>query len=68
VRPGARLVPTLSYTGFDNQVAFRNPDGSLVIVMQNDTREDTPVQILVGDEVIEPVLPADSLNTFVLEV
>jgi glucosylceramidase len=68
VRPGARLVPTLSYTGFDNQVAFRNPDGSLVIVMQNDTREDTPVQILVGDQVVEPVLPADSLSTFVIEV
>jgi hypothetical protein len=26
------------------------------------------VQILVGDEVIEPVLPADSLSTFVIEV
>ena len=68
VQPGARLVPTLSYAGYENQLAFRNPDGSLVIVMQNDTAEPMPVSILVGDEVVSPVLPADSLSTFVVEV
>lgn len=68
VQPGAHLVPTLSYTGYENQLAFRNPDGSVVIVMQNDTGEEMPVQITVGDQVVEPVLPADSLNTFVVEV
>jgi glucosylceramidase len=68
VQPGARLVPTLSYAGYENQVAFRNPDGSLVVVMQNDTSEKMPVSILVGDQVVSPVLPADSLSTFVVEV
>jgi glucosylceramidase len=68
VRPGARLVPTLSYSGYENQLAFRNPDGSLVVVMQNDTSEEMPVQVTVGDQVVEPVLPADSLNSFVIEV
>ena len=68
VQPGARLVPTLSYAGYENQLAFRNPDGSLVVVMQNDTSEAMPVSILVGDEVVTPVLPADSFNTFVVEV
>lgn len=68
VRPGARLVPTLSYAGYENQLAFRNPDGSLVLVMQNDTAQEMPVSILVGDQVVSPVLPADSLSTFVVEV
>jgi glucosylceramidase len=36
--------------------------------MQNDTSEEMPVSVLVGDQVVSPVLPADSLNTFVLEV
>lgn len=67
VAPGARLLPALSYTGFENQLAFRNPDGSLVIVIQNDMSEEQPVAILLGDEVVTPVLPADSFNTLVFE-
>ncbi|WP_180359618.1 glycoside hydrolase family 30 beta sandwich domain-containing protein [Miniimonas arenae] len=68
VAPGARLVSTLSYTGYENQLAFRNPDGLLVLVVQNDGGSDLPISILVGDQVVRPVLPADSLSTFVLEV
>jgi glucosylceramidase len=68
VVPGARLVPTLSHAGYENQVAFRNPDGSLVVAMQDDTSEPMPVSILVGDEVVTPVLPPDSFNSFVVEL
>ncbi|HCX84685.1 MAG TPA: beta-glycosidase [Micrococcales bacterium] len=68
VAPGARLVSTLSYTGYESQLAFRNPDGSLVLVVQNDGGSDLPISILVGDQLVRPVLPADSLSTFVLEV
>lgn len=68
VSPGARLLPTLSYTGFENQVAFRNPDGSIVVVMQNDTGQNQTVGILLGDQVVNPTLPADSFSTFVFEV
>ena len=32
----ARCVEALSYAGYDNQLAFLNPDGSIVIVIQND--------------------------------
>lgn len=68
VKPGAHLVPTLSYAGYENQLAFRNPDGSLVLVMQNDTSEEMPVSIFIDGQTVTPVLPADSLSTFVLEV
>jgi glucosylceramidase len=33
VRPGARVLETLSFTGYENQLAFANPDGSVVVVM-----------------------------------
>lgn len=64
VRPGARVIPTLSSTGHDNQLAFRNPDGEVVVVMQNDMAEPMPVPVLIGDELLAATLLADSLNTF----
>jgi glucosylceramidase len=66
VRPGARLVETLSYTGYENQLAFVNPDGSIVIVIQNDTNTDQPVSLLVGEKVLAVTLPADSFSTFMI--
>jgi len=64
VQPGARRIETLSYTGYDNQLAFLNPDGAVVIVMQNDTGVDQPVTLLLGDQVLAATLPADSFSTF----
>ena len=39
VRPGARRLETASWTGYENQLAFANPDGNTVIVIQNDLAE-----------------------------
>ena len=64
VRPGARVLETSSYNGYENQLAFANPDGSLVVVMQNDLREELPVRLMIGGRIIAPTLPADSFNTF----
>ncbi len=66
VIPGARRIPTLSYTGHENQLVFRNPDGSLVIVVQNDLAEEMPISFLIGERALEVTLPADSLNTLVV--
>jgi glucosylceramidase len=66
VQPGAHVLETLSYTGYENQLAFANPDGSVVVVIQNDLSEDLPVRLLVGDQTIAPALPADSFNTVVV--
>lgn len=66
VQPGARVLPTLSASGFENQLVFRNPDGSLVVVIQNDTGIEQPVTILLEGRTISPVLPADSFSTFVV--
>jgi glucosylceramidase len=66
VRPGARVLETSSYNGYENQLAFANPDGSLVVVMQNDLCEELPVRLMLGGRIIAPTLPADSFNTFVV--
>jgi glucosylceramidase len=66
VRPGARRLETLSATGYENQLAFLNPDGSVVVVIQNDLAEAMPIRLLIGTRVLTASLPADSLNTFVV--
>lgn len=63
VQVGARRLDTISWTGYENQLAFANPDGSVVVVIQNDLSEELPVRIMVGDRVIAPTLPADSFST-----
>lgn len=66
VQPGAQVLRTLSYTGFENQLAFVNPDGSIVLAIQNDSCEEQRPSVLLGDRLVELVLPADSLSTFVV--
>ncbi|HZU62604.1 MAG TPA: glycoside hydrolase family 30 protein [Novosphingobium sp.] len=66
VRPGARYLPTPSFIGYEFQTAFRNPDGSLVVVMLNDMAEPQPRKIAIGHRQIRLSLPADSFTTLVL--
>jgi glucosylceramidase len=68
VRPGARRVEAVSWSGYENQLAFVNPDGSTAVVIQNDLAEPLPVRIAVGGGVIAPTLPADSFSTLVAPV
>ena len=66
VQPAAKRVETISWTGYENLLAFANPDKSVVIMMQNDLCQDLPVRVKAGNKVITGTLQADSFNTFVL--
>ena len=66
VRPGSRRLDTFTLTGYDNLLAFVNPDKTVVILMQNDLCQRLPVRIKVGHQVIGATLEADSFNTFVV--
>lgn len=64
VQVGARVIPTSSYTGFENQLAFQNSDGSIVIAVHNDSAHEQSPAILVGSKLLRTKLPADSFTTF----
>ena len=66
LRPGARRLDTASWTGYENLLAFVNPDESVAVVIQNDLSDPLPVRIAVGDQVVAPTLPADSFNTLLV--
>lgn len=66
VQPGAQHIPTSSFTGYENQLVFRNPDESLVIMIQNDMAEELVVKAKIGNKILPMALPADSLNTLLI--
>ena len=66
VRPGARMVPVTSLAGFDDQLAFRNPDGSLVLVANNALGQHQRVRYGIGGKMLDLLLAADSLNTILI--
>lgn len=65
VQPGAQRLNTLTLTGHENALAFRNPDGRELLVIQNDQPEEIPVDIFMGGKIMRAALPANSLNTIV---
>jgi glucosylceramidase len=66
VQTGAKVVETFSWNGYEHQFAFKNPDGSLVVVMQNDGATDMDCNIVIDGKLLKLTLQADSVNTFVL--
>jgi len=66
VQPGARRLALQGWSGYENLLAFGNPDESVVVVTQNDMCDELPLRVRVGGSVVSATLPADSFNTFVV--
>ncbi len=66
VQPGAHRLALQGWSGYENLLAFGNPDGSVVVATQNDMCEEMPLRVRVGGSVVSATLPADSFNTFVV--
>jgi glucosylceramidase len=66
VQVGARVIPTFSWAGYEQQLAFKNPDGSIVLVVHNDGGEPMEYTAAIDGKALEVTLLADSFNTFIL--
>jgi glucosylceramidase len=69
VRPGAVRVESTSFgtVGWNGQimdVAFRNPDGSTVLVVHNENDDLRSFAVAVGDQIFDYTLPGGALATF----
>ena len=65
VAPGAKVI-ALDGT-YEDALAFVNPDGKVVVLAANQTDETKPVTFqMAGKKACTALLPANSLNTFVL--
>lgn len=67
VRTGARRISSISWTGYEDVLAFLNLDGSVAIMAHNPTGAPMPLRIGVGSKLIETVLPADSFGSLLLK-
>ncbi|OAN57632.1 beta-glycosidase [Sphingomonas sp. TDK1] len=66
VRPGATRIPAVSWTGYEDVLAFRNRDGSLAIMAHNPTNAQMNLRIGIGGSILETRLPADSFGSVLL--
>jgi glucosylceramidase len=64
VQPGAKRIK--SSGNFGDQVAFQNPDGSIVVVFSNNNTSPTPLGITFGSNMINVTLPPNSFSTAVI--
>ncbi|GAA3622857.1 ricin-type beta-trefoil lectin domain protein [Microbacterium awajiense] len=69
VKPGAMRIASTSFgtTGWNGQVtdvAFRNPDGTMVLVAHNENDDPRTFAVAVGTQSFEYTLPGGSLATF----
>ena len=62
VRPGARRIESTNVQGLEN-VAFRNRDGSSVLIVVNTTTDDREFSVRSHGRVAEYALPAGALAT-----
>jgi glucosylceramidase len=63
VRRGARVVDSAGATKALAQVAFANPDGSMVLVLVNTGKRAATPRVAVGRSGVQVVLPPDSVTT-----
>lgn len=66
VRHGATRIGTNSWTGYEDVLAFRNPDGSIAVITNNPLGTPLPLRIGVGDRLVETTLPPDSFGSVLL--
>jgi len=65
VRPGARRIALGNPRDDLEASAFRNPDGSVILVAMNRTDAPIPLGVTVGDDFTADTLPAHAIVTLV---
>lgn len=66
IKPGAKRIATTIYSDEIEQVAFLNPDGSVVVVIQNRSDVDKNVSLRMADKLIDMELTAESISTIII--
>jgi glucosylceramidase len=61
VQPGARRLEAEGT--FDDVLAYRNPDGSIAVILRNESDVERPVNVTVGNTTVPAMMPANSFST-----
>lgn len=66
IRKGAKRIAFTNYTSKIEMTAFKNVDGSLVLVLLNQNEQAMPVSIRIGGKLIQFEVYGSSIATAVL--
>ncbi len=64
VDPGATVISTENFPGTLENVAFKNPNGSYVLVVQNPSSSTQEISVVLGSESFGYIVPRGALITF----
>jgi glucosylceramidase len=65
IKPGAVCIESTSGTNELQNVAFRNQDGSIAVVVMNQTDQPKEVQIEIGANAASSFCPPHAIQTYV---
>jgi glucosylceramidase len=65
VQPGARRLEAEGT--FDDVLAYRNPDGSVAVILRNESDVERPVNVTVRRVTVPAMMPANSFSTLFLD-
>ena len=67
IKTGAKRIATTIYADEIEQVAFLNPDGSIVVVIQNKSVVDKNVSLRMTGKLLDVTIPAESISSVVIQ-
>ncbi len=66
LKPGAVCIGTSSYSDRIEHVAFKNPDGQILVFLLNRSEEELPFNLRLNGEYTDLTLPSKSVSTIVI--
>lgn len=68
IEPGASRLQCMNDVEFGLfSVAYKNPDGTIIMVVQNESEKERNTAIVVDGKGVDVVLPGHSITTYVIE-
>ncbi len=67
IRPGAKRIISSASRGQFLTTAFKNPNGSIVVVVMNQSGESIPYHMSIGNKAVAVTSAAHSIQTLVVE-
>jgi glucosylceramidase len=67
IQPGARRISAAASRSQLLTTAFQNPDGSLAVVVMNQTNKTSPVFLWINGKAVQTTSMAHSINTYVIK-
>ncbi|WP_407527687.1 glycoside hydrolase family 30 protein [Lacibacter sp. MH-610] len=67
IQPGAKRISAAASRSQLLTTAFQNPDGSIAVVVMNQTAKATPFFLWINGEAVQSVSQAHSINTYMIQ-